>query len=244
MPDTHSGVDPERREGREYPQATTSSQEGLWDNIFGGTRGYWGSDGALPGPGEPPHALCSGFLRFVRIFAGKGGAGGGWCRMFPEAEPAAAALALGHGSPRASQRICVLPGGDRRSWGVIWGRWFSCSPQGFTGTGGRGGWGAKALSALPGSIPSRCGAAGAGVHNPTGSWHPHHRTRRTGCPEGLQTDPTPDPSTHFSWNGDAFGGKGFSPISPRFGANPQHRPSCDSGMGGCSSCIPGVKGLG
>lgn len=187
--------------------------------------------------GGAPHGLRSGFLQFVRIFAGKGGAGGGWCRIFPEAEPAAAALALGHGSPPASQRICALPRGDWHSGGVIWGQWFACPPQSFTGMGRRGGWGAKALSALPGRIPSRCAAAGAGVHNPTGSWYPARDQGKGGAPRGLQADPTPAPPLTYPGMEMLFF---FSPIVPRFGANPQHRHSCDSGMGGRSSCVPGV----
>lgn len=139
-----------------------------------------------------------------------------------------------HPPPRESVHFpgaTGTPGG-----GVIWGQWFACPPQSFTGMGRRGGWGAKALSALPSRIPSRCAAAGAGVHNPTGSWYPARDQGNGGAPRGLQADPTPAPPLTYPGMEILF----FPPIVPRFGANPQHRPSCDSGMGGCSSCVPGV----
>lgn len=70
---------------------------------------------------------------------------------------------------------------------------------------------------------------------------PSKGRRGRGAPRGLQADPTPHPSTRLSWNGDAF----FpSPIFPRFGANPQHRPSCDSGMGGTQFLCPCGEGIG
>lgn len=64
-----------------------------------------------------------------------------------------------------------------------------------------------------------------------------HRTRGTGVPRGVcrQIPPQPLHSLTLEWR--CFF---FPPIVPRFGANPQHRPSCDSGMGGRSSCVPGV----
>lgn len=91
--------------------------QGRRQHLGGGPMGVPGQRWSPAWAGGAPHGLRSGFLRFVRIFAGKGGAGGGWCRIFPEAEPAAAALALGHGSPPASQRICALPRGDWHSGG-------------------------------------------------------------------------------------------------------------------------------
>lgn len=173
------------------------------------------------GWGWPQRSLRSGFLRFARIFAARPAGKGRvrWRQLMPALfQRLSQPLLPGH-QDVAPRLLPPLPVNLWPSQGspALWGALFSTGylpahPRAFPGwDGGRGGWGAKALSTVFSRIPSRCGAARAGVHNPAGSWCPAQpwptRTRgpcgaggalEDGGGWGCRQVPPQSPSTCFS----------------------------------------------
>lgn len=201
---------------------------------FGGVHGgYQGSDGALPGLGElPPRSalrisvVLGGFLpaRGVRAADGAG--------CFQRLSQLLLPWHRGYNSPAASRRICALPRGARPSRGGLFGVGsLPAHPRGFSGMGRE-----RRVGYEDFIRPSR--------QNPFQMWgcrcwhsFPRWVTQHEGD-RAAPRDLHPRPLRPLSWNGDFY----IFPllIFPRFGANPQHRPSCDSGIGG--NAIPASLG--